>query len=81
MIGNIHSLTARKLCVWGHYCTFFIVVQELDIIELEKRYWYLKSGTKTGKFDLETFMPLVSSCVSETLAKGMLFMVLILTIL
>ena len=56
-------------------------MQELDIIELEKRYWYLKSGTKTGKFDLETFMPLVSSCVSETLAKGMLFMVLILTIL
>ena len=58
---------------------FFIVVQELDIIELEKRYWYLKSGTKTGKFDLETFMPLVSSCVSETLAKGMLFLIIYLT--
>ena len=59
----------------GNRILFSIVVQELDIIELEKRYWYLKSGTKTGKFDLETFMPLVSSCVSETLAKGMLCIV------
>ena len=59
------------------YCTFKIVqfllpVQELDIIELEKRYWYLKSGTKTGQFDIETFTPLVLSCVSESLAKGLL---------
>ncbi|CAB3992904.1 Ubiquitin carboxyl-terminal hydrolase 32, partial [Paramuricea clavata] len=49
----------------------FTGLQELDIIELEKRYWYLKSGTKTGKFDLETFMPLVSSCVSDSLAKAL----------
>ena len=45
-------------------------MQELDIIELEKRYWYLKSGTKTGKFDMETFIPLIASCVPESLSKG-----------
>ena len=52
---------------------FYSVVQELDIIELEKRYWYLKAGTKTGKFDFETFRPHVSSCISDALAEGTVY--------
>ena len=46
------------------------VVQELDIIELEKRYWTLKSSSKSGKFDLETFIPLVSPPIPKCLCKG-----------
>ena len=48
------------------------VVQEIDVMELEKRYWTLKSGTKTGKFDLETFTPLVSPPIPQCLCPGML---------
>ena len=64
----IHS--SKDTFVRTQVCFFYSIVQELDIIELEKRYWYLKAGTKTGKFDFETFRPLVSSCVSDALAKG-----------
>ena len=48
----------------------FVIVQELDVMELEKRYWTLKSGTKTGKFDLETFTSLVSPPIPQCLCPG-----------
>ena len=41
-------------------------------MELEKRYWTLKSGTRTGKFDLETFTPLVSLPIPQCLCPGMI---------
>ena len=47
-----------------------VLVQETDIIELEKRYWTLKSGTRTGKFDLDTFTPLVSPPIPQCLCQG-----------
>ncbi|KAM7433841.1 Transcription elongation factorSPT6 [Porites harrisoni] len=46
-------------------------LQEIDVMELEKRYWTLKSGTKTGKFDLETFTPLVSPPIPKCLCPGL----------
>ncbi|XP_014674736.1 PREDICTED: ubiquitin carboxyl-terminal hydrolase 32-like [Priapulus caudatus] len=45
-------------------------LEELDIIELEKRYWLLKGNSKTGKFDLDTFTPLVSPPVPSSVCKG-----------
>ena len=48
----------------------FVIVQESDVMELEKRYWTLKSGTKTGKFDLETFTSLVSPPIPQCLCPG-----------
>ncbi|KAG7232879.1 hypothetical protein INR49_008004, partial [Caranx melampygus] len=35
-------------------------LEESDIIDLEKRYWLLKAQSRTGRFDLETF---VRSCL------------------
>lgn len=49
---------------------FAVLVQETDIMELEKRYWTLKSGTKTGKFDVDTFSPLVSPPIPRCLCQG-----------
>lgn len=46
-------------------------LQETDIMELEKRYWTLKSATKTGKFDLETFTSLVSPPIPQCLCQGL----------
>lgn len=46
-------------------------LQESDVMELEKRYWTLKSGTKTGKFDLETFTSLVSPPIPQCLCPGL----------
>ena len=48
-----------------------MTVQETDVMELEKRYWTLKSGTKTGKFDLEVFTSLVSPPIPRCLCPGM----------
>lgn len=46
-------------------------LQETDVMELEKRYWTLKSGTKTGKFDLEVFTSLVSPPIPRCLCPGL----------
>lgn len=45
-------------------------VEESDIIDLEKRYWLLKAQSRTGRFDLETFVPLVSPPIHASLSEG-----------
>uniref|UniRef100_A0A673W6C9 ubiquitinyl hydrolase 1 n=1 Tax=Salmo trutta TaxID=8032 RepID=A0A673W6C9_SALTR len=44
-------------------------LEESDIIDLEKRYWLLKAQSRTGRFDLETFVPLVSPPIHASLSK------------
>ncbi|XP_045580824.1 ubiquitin carboxyl-terminal hydrolase 32 isoform X4 [Salmo salar] len=46
-------------------------LEESDIIDLEKRYWLLKAQSRTGRFDLETFVPLVSPPIHASLSKGL----------
>ncbi|KAJ8280946.1 hypothetical protein GJAV_G00061360 [Gymnothorax javanicus] len=46
-------------------------LEESDIIDLEKRYWLLKAQSGTGRFDLETFVPLVSPPIHATLSEGL----------
>uniref|UniRef100_A0A8C9EP07 Ubiquitin carboxyl-terminal hydrolase 32 n=1 Tax=Pavo cristatus TaxID=9049 RepID=A0A8C9EP07_PAVCR len=46
-------------------------VEESDIIDLEKRYWLLKAQSRTGRFDLETFAPLVSPPIHPSLSEGL----------
>uniref|UniRef100_A0A2K5J2U0 ubiquitinyl hydrolase 1 n=1 Tax=Colobus angolensis palliatus TaxID=336983 RepID=A0A2K5J2U0_COLAP len=44
-------------------------LEESDIIDLEKRYWLLKAQSRTGRFDLETFGPLVSPPIRPSLSE------------
>ncbi|KAM6946311.1 ubiquitin carboxyl-terminal hydrolase 32 [Aplochiton taeniatus] len=46
-------------------------LEESDIIDLEKRYWLLKAQSRTGRFDLETFVPLVSPPIHKALSEGL----------
>ncbi|XP_035389949.1 ubiquitin carboxyl-terminal hydrolase 32 isoform X1 [Electrophorus electricus] len=46
-------------------------LEESDIIDLEKRYWLLKAQSRTGRFDLETFVPLVSPPINASLSEGL----------
>ncbi|CAN9511197.1 unnamed protein product [Ophioblennius macclurei] len=46
-------------------------LEESDIIDLEKRYWLLKAQSRTGRFDLETFFPLVSPPIHAALSEGL----------
>lgn len=46
-------------------------LEESDIIDLEKRYWLLKAQSRTGRFDLETFVPLVSPPIHASLNEGL----------
>ncbi|XP_053131058.1 ubiquitin carboxyl-terminal hydrolase 32 isoform X2 [Hemicordylus capensis] len=46
-------------------------LEESDIIDLEKRYWLLKAQSRTGRFDLETFVPLVSPPIHSSLGEGL----------
>uniref|UniRef100_A0A6Q2Y5E1 Ubiquitin carboxyl-terminal hydrolase 32 n=1 Tax=Esox lucius TaxID=8010 RepID=A0A6Q2Y5E1_ESOLU len=46
-------------------------LEESDIIDLEKRYWLLKAQSRTGRFDLETFLPLVSPPIHHSLSEGL----------
>lgn len=50
---------------------WFPAVEESDIIDLEKRYWLLKAQSRTGRFDLETFVPLVSPPIHAALSEGL----------
>ncbi|KAG9340557.1 hypothetical protein JZ751_021379 [Albula glossodonta] len=45
-------------------------LEESDIIDLEKRYWLLKAQSGTGRFDLETFVPLVSPPIHASLSEA-----------
>lgn len=55
------------------FAVFLPVVEESDIIDLEKRYWLLKAQSRTGRFDLETFVPLVSPPIHASLSEGRFF--------
>lgn len=58
-----------------NYCNVLCnAVEESDIIDLEKRYWLLKAQSRTGRFDLETFVPLVSPPIHLSISEGMHFM-------
>ncbi|XP_052324869.1 ubiquitin carboxyl-terminal hydrolase 32-like [Oncorhynchus keta] len=46
-------------------------LEESDIIDLEKRYWLLKAQSRTGRFDLETFVSLVSPPIHASLSEGL----------
>ncbi|XP_054901475.1 ubiquitin carboxyl-terminal hydrolase 32 isoform X4 [Poeciliopsis prolifica] len=46
-------------------------LEESDIIDLEKRYWLLKAQSRTGRFDLETFVLLVSPPIHSSLSEGL----------
>ena len=52
------------------YGFVLLAVEESDIIDLEKRYWLLKAQSRTGRFDLETFVPLVSPPIHASLSEG-----------
>lgn len=52
------------------FAVFYPAVEESDIIDLEKRYWLLKAQSRTGRFDLETFVPLVSPPIHASLSEG-----------
>lgn len=45
-------------------------LEESDIIELEKCYWLLKTHSKTGRFDLETLVLLISPPITLSLCEG-----------
>lgn len=46
-------------------------LEETDISELEKRYWTLKSQSKSGKFDLDTFKAMVCPPVPEAICDSL----------
>ncbi|KAI0214878.1 Ubiquitin carboxyl-terminal hydrolase 32 [Lamellibrachia satsuma] len=46
-------------------------LEETDIMELEKRYWVLKAYSTSGRFDLDTFRPIVSPPIPETVCQGL----------
>lgn len=45
-------------------------LEEVDIVQLEKRYFVLKSHSVTGKLDEETLRPLISPPVPLSVCKG-----------
>ncbi|XP_022103734.1 ubiquitin carboxyl-terminal hydrolase 32-like isoform X2 [Acanthaster planci] len=45
-------------------------LEEAEIIELEKKYWALQAQSKTGRFDLDTFIPLISPPMPRELCEG-----------
>ncbi|XP_042906047.1 ubiquitin carboxyl-terminal hydrolase 32 isoform X2 [Parasteatoda tepidariorum] len=45
-------------------------LQESDIIDLEKRYWLLKTQSRSGRLDLETLRPLICPPVPLVLCEG-----------
>ena len=52
--------------------SIFFSVEENDIIELEKLYWGLKSQSRSGKFDLDTFRGIVSPPIPKSIVESML---------
>ncbi|XP_061683734.1 ubiquitin carboxyl-terminal hydrolase 32 [Syngnathoides biaculeatus] len=46
-------------------------LEESDIVDLEKHYWLLKAQSRTGRFDLETFVPLVSPPIHISICEGL----------
>lgn len=52
------------------FCSLVILVEESDIVELEKRYWNFKSKSNSGRLDLTTLVPLVSPPVPLSVCPG-----------
>lgn len=50
---------------------FFCLVEETDIIELEKCYWSLKGESLSGKLDLKTLIPLISPPMPLNVCSGL----------
>ena len=61
-------LSFMKCVIMLNVCWY--VVEETDIMELEKRYWLLKGQSRTGKLDLETLVPLISPPVPLSVCPG-----------
>lgn len=53
-------------------------MQETDIIDLEKRYWILKTQSRSGRLDLETLRPLICPPIPVVLCEGKCINVLFL---
>ena len=49
---------------------FIFLVDEKKVIELEKRYWQIKSFSKTGKYDLELFKSFTSPPLPEMFVES-----------
>ena len=49
---------------------FIFLVDEKEVIELEKRYWQIKSFSKTGKYDLELFKSFTSPPLPEMFVES-----------
>jgi len=49
------------------------LVEEQEIIELEKRYWQLKSVSKNGKYDFNLFKNYTSPPLPDQFVKRMFF--------
>ncbi|GFR09430.1 ubiquitin carboxyl-terminal hydrolase 32 [Trichonephila clavata] len=45
-------------------------LQETDIIDLEKRYWILKTQSRSGRLDLDTLRPLICPPIPVVLCEG-----------
>ncbi|KAI2656254.1 Ubiquitin carboxyl-terminal hydrolase 32 [Labeo rohita] len=83
LLQNKEAFTFSRWLLSGGVCvtltddsdtpTFYqtLAVEESDIIDLEKRYWLLKAQSRTGRFDLETFVPLVSPPIHASLSEGL----------
>lgn len=61
---------AEKILTVNYFNVLCDAVEESDIIDLEKRYWLLKAQSRTGRFDLETFVPLVSPPIHPSISEG-----------
>ncbi|PIK33739.1 putative ubiquitin carboxyl-terminal hydrolase 32 [Apostichopus japonicus] len=55
----------------ARHTKLILVVEEADIIELEKRYWALQSQSKSGRVDLDTLRPLISPPLPVDLVQGL----------
>jgi len=52
-------------------------VEEIDIIELEKRYWQIKGISKSGYFDLQTLKSIASPPLPEEICQGVAYVSLL----
>ena len=69
------SVSLWNRCYFGIISTLIIVfpffqVCQNDLIELEKRYWSLKSFSQSGKFDLQTFSSQISPPLPKQFCEG-----------
>ena len=71
---HMFSCLAEFMYVCMYVCMYVYVcdlVDEADIIELEKQYWSLKGTSKSGRFDVETLTAVVSPPMPQQLCEGL----------